>query len=275
MKREIRARVLVDNNTKSSLAPEWGLSVFIEYGDQRILLDTGASGLFAENAGELGIPVDQVDFGVLSHAHFDHGDGLERFFELNSRADFYVRKGVKENCYSRADSVIGRYIGIKKGILDAYADRIVYVDGAYSPAQGVTLLPHTTPGLEEIGRKAGLFVWENGGWKPDSFDHEQSLIFETDAGLVIFNSCSHGGADHVIQETAQAFPGKHIEALIGGFHLFRSEDSDVYALADRIRSTGIHRIYTGHCTGDRAMEILKREMGSSVEALYTGLEIVI
>ena len=44
-------------------------------------------------------------------------------------------------------------------------------------------------------------------------------------------------------------------------------------LADRIRKTGIRRICTGHCTGERAMEILKEELGDMAEQIYTGFEI--
>ena len=44
-------------------------------------------------------------------------------------------------------------------------------------------------------------------------------------------------------------------------------------LADRIRKTGIRRICTGHCTGERAMEILKEELGAMAEQIYTGFEI--
>ena len=44
-------------------------------------------------------------------------------------------------------------------------------------------------------------------------------------------------------------------------------------LADRIKKTGIRRICTGHCTGERAMEILKEELGDMAEQIYTGFEI--
>ncbi len=46
----MRATVLVDNLEHNGLKGEWGLSIYIEYRDKKILLDTGASGLFAENA---------------------------------------------------------------------------------------------------------------------------------------------------------------------------------------------------------------------------------
>ena len=100
-------------------------------------------------------------------------------------------------------------------------------------------------------------------------------MFDTEKGLVIFNSCSHGGADNIIKEVAATWPDKHICAYIGGLHLFRSPDEEVYEFARRVRETGIKKIYTGHCTGERAMEILKEELGNVIEELYTGLEIEI
>ena len=42
----------------------------------------------------------------------------------------------------------------------------------------------------------------------------------------------------IIREAEAAFPGKQIYGLIGGFHLFRSEDQEVRELADRIIGQG-------------------------------------
>lgn len=151
----------------------------------------------------------------------------------------------------------------------------MFADGDFEIVPGVTLIPHRTPGLEEIGRKEELYVKKNGRKCPDCFDHEQSLVLDTDKGLVIFNSCSHAGADNIIQEIASVYPDRSIYALIGGFHLFRSSEEEVRALADRIRGTGIEKIYTGHCTGKRAFRILKEELGDKAEQIHTGLEIVI
>ena len=71
----MKATVLVDNISHDNIIGEWGLSIFIEYQDKKILLDTGASGLFLRNAEKLGIDMKAVDFGVLSHAHYDHAHG--------------------------------------------------------------------------------------------------------------------------------------------------------------------------------------------------------
>lgn len=268
----MRIIILVDNNTRDTLQVEWGLSLFIEYEGHRILLDAGTTGIFADNAEALGISVEKIELAVLSHAHYDHADGLERFFQVNKKAKCYIRNCCGADCYDRKKD---KYIGIREGLLEAWADRFVRVEGDYELLPGVTLLPHKTEGLEKAGEKVGMYRYRDGAWTPDDFSHEQSLVFETDRGLVICNSCCHGGADHIIEEVKQTFPGKKVYALIGGLHLYKASDEEVLALADEIRETGIEKVYTGHCTGERAMELLKRELGDAAAEIYTGMEIEI
>ena len=267
----MRAVILVDNLTHSDLTPEWGLSVYIEYNGHKILLDTGASGLFAENAAALGIDLTQVELGVLSHAHFDHADGMGVFFERNDHAPFYLRASCGEFCYDKEEEGY-HYEGIQKGLLAQYDNRLRYVEGTVSPLPGVYLLPHTTPGLEKLGEKAGMYLLQpDGSFLPDDFRHEQSLVFETERGLVIFNSCSHAGADNIVKEVAAAFPGKPIYAIAGGFHLFATPSHEVRAFAERLRDTGVQRVITGHCTGEEAYGILAEVLGDKAQQIYTGL----
>ena len=249
------------------------MAVHIQYQGHNILLDAGTTHIFAENADSMGIDLDQVEFGVLSHAHFDHSDGLDAFFERNTDAKFYLRKSCQENCYSKKGGTELSYIGIKEGYLERFADRFAYVEDELEVIPGVTLLPHKTEGLDQVGEHAGMYVKIRGKFQPDAFDHEQSLVFDTDRGLVVFNSCSHGGADNIIREVQNRWPDKNILAYIGGLHLFRSSDEEVYAFAKRVKETGIQCIYTGHCTGEKQMEILKAELGDVIHELYTGLEI--
>ncbi len=268
----MRATVLVDNLTKNNLSPEWGLSFYLEYEGKKILLDTGASGRFLENAEAMGLNLAEIDCGVLSHAHYDHADGMGAFFACNSKAVFYLREGTRENCYGKK-WCFRKYIGIHRGFLKTYRDRIRYVSGTYELLPGVTLVPHSTPGLEEIAKRVDLYVKEGGRLRPDSFAHEQSLVFDTPKGLVIFSSCSHGGADNIIREIEAAFHGKRLYAMLGGFHLYKSSEKEVRALAERIRRTGIQKIYTGHCTGKAAFAILEEELKDCARQIYTGMEI--
>ena len=72
----MKATVIVDNIGNDELEGEWGLCIYIEYDEKKILLDAGASGLFVENAKKLGISLGDVDYAVLSHYHKDHADGI-------------------------------------------------------------------------------------------------------------------------------------------------------------------------------------------------------
>ena len=268
----MRATVLVDNIASGKLRGEWGLSVYIEYEGRNILLDTGASDLFLKNAAGLGKDIASVDYAVLSHAHYDHSDGMRAFFARNPAAPFYLRESSGENCYAKK-WIFHKYIGLPRGILAEYKGRIVYAQGDFSLCPGVYLVPHKTAGLEEIGRRNRMYLLTRGGWKPDDFSHEQSLVFDTADGLVIFNSCSHGGAAAIIDEVKQTFPGRPVRALIGGFHIFSRPEEEVRQLARAIKDTGVGEIYTGHCTGDRAWRVLKEELGGMAHQLSVGLVI--
>lgn len=266
----MKATILTDNIENGSLKGEWGLSVYIEYGDKKILLDTGASELFAENAKKLELPLCGVDYAVLSHAHYDHADGMERFFAENDKASFYLQKSCLENCYFKK-WIIRKYIGIKKGMLKNTEPRLIYVSGDMELCPGVSLIAHRTQGLSAVGIRENMYRKTPDGFKPDDFSHEQSLVFDTEKGLVVFSSCSHGGAVNIINEIGEAFPDKKVYALIGGLHVFNKPDDEVRALADRIRQTGIEYIFTGHCTGDKQYKILKKELGDCVHQFKAGL----
>ncbi len=270
----MRIKVLMDNAESDGLLSEWGLSIYIEHGGKRILLDTGASAGFLENADRMGVDIRKVDFGVLSHAHYDHSDGMEAFFVRNDHAPFYLQACCKENCYSQHEDGL-KYIGIKAGLLEKYADRLVRVEGRLQVAEDILLLPHATEGLEELGAQIGMFTKEDGCMKPERFAHEQSLVFETRSGLVVFSSCSHGGAYNIVCEAREALHGKRIHALIGGFHLFKSTEDEVRSFAGRMKEAGVERILTGHCTGDRGIAILKEVLGGCVEKMHPGLELCI
>ncbi len=274
-------KVLIDNIASCcgsrKLFGEWGLSVYVEFEGKRYLLDTGASHLFAKNAGVMGVDLSKIDVGVLSHAHFDHSDGMAKFFALNKTAPFYLREGAGENCY-HTHKLLGRftyheYIGIHKGFLKRFAGRIRFAEGDMQIAPDVYLVPHKTPGLELIGERAHLSVREDGKYRYDSFDHEQSLVFDTPKGLFVMNSCSHGGADNIVKEIESTFPGKKIYAILGGFHLFRYKDEVVRSFAERLRELDVQKIYTGHCTGNRAFEILHEVLGDRAEQMRCGMTI--
>ncbi len=268
----LKATVLVDNTPDAGLAGEWGLAIFIEYDGRRILLDAGCSPLLMTNAEKLGIDLRTVDAGVLSHAHYDHSLGLSAFFEYNSTASFYIRESAAENCYSRR-GFIHRYIGLPKGITSTYKERFIRVSGDVTLFPGVFLIPHRTCDFTGVDTAKNMMRFENHRYIPDDLSHEQSLVFDTAEGLVIFNSCSHGGADRIVAEIRDTFPDKPILAMIGGFHLSHSNDAEILRMSAALEHSGVRKIYTGHCTGDHAYQVMNRYFNGNVTQLKCGLEI--
>lgn len=263
--------VIVDNNSNGTMKGEWGLSILVEYGDKKILADVGASDLFATNLEKLGFEIADVDYATLSHAHYDHANGMPTFFKKNKKAKFYLRESTGENCYYKY-LFASKYIGIPRNVLKDYEERMEIVSGDYELTPGVYLIPHKTKNLEKIGRREKMYQRTASGWRPDNFSHEQSLVLDTDKGLVIINCCSHGGAVNIINEIKNTFPDRKVYGLIGGFHLFNKSDKEVRKVAEEIRRTGIDFVCTGHCTKERAFEILKEELGDSLLQLQVGLE---
>ena len=271
---KIDITVISDNISMGTLQGEWGLSLLVKYGDKKILVDAGASELFMENMEKLGESIADTDYAILSHAHYDHANGMPAFFEHNSRAKLYLRDKTASDCYDRK-FIFRKYIGIPKNMLEEYADRIEKVSDVLKVSEGVHLIPHSTPGLSSVGKRERMYRKTPAGWIADDFAHEQSVIFETDKGLLIINSCSHAGVANILNEVREVFPDKKIYGYIGGFHLFNKNEEEVRRVGDVLKETSMDYICTGHCTKEKAFDILKEQLGDKVEQLHVGLKIVI
>ena len=269
MDHKVKMTVLIDNVASEPLAAEWGLSILINVDHRKILLDTGASHLFAQNADLLGIDLSDVDIGVLSHAHYDHADGLDTFFQVNQNAPFLLREGSCENCYGVKDGEM-QYDGIRNGILKDHEARIQYVNGTFQIAEGIWLLPHRKADYSAIALRNELFSMRDGKLCPDDFAHEQSLVIETKQGLIVFNSCSHTGMTNILADIQEMLGRCDVYAYVGGLHLYKMTDEELDALCDEIRRSSIAHIYTVDCTGDHAFHILKAALGDRIQQFSSG-----
>lgn len=280
----MKITVLMENTAPEgcALIPEAGLSLYIEYRGHKLLLDAGASGRFAENAEQLGVDLSAVETAVLSHGHYDHADGLGRFFQANNSAKVYMGPGAAGPYYSTGKD--GHYfIGIRRSVWDGWRDRFAEVKEATALMEGVWLIPDTCRDPEFAGQATDLlFKRGEGDFIPDDFRHEQSLVLEGERGLVLFNSCSHSGIVNIVRGVQEQLPGKQIYAVAGGFHMFGKGEHDmncsreyVFRVADALKELGVEQVYTGHCTGQAALTLLKERFGPGCHALYTGQEIVL
>ena len=274
--------VLMENTAPegSCLSAEAGLSLYIEHRGHKLLLDAGSSGKFADNAAALGIDLSQVELAVLSHGHYDHSDGLRRFFAANQTAKVYARTGAGGPYFSTSQGS-PRFIGVHRDIWEGFRDRFVLSDALSQPMEGVWLVPETVHGGPFASQETNLLrkVGQD-QFVPDDFSHEQSLVLEGERGLVVFNSCSHGGIVNIVQGVTEQL-GRPVYAVVGGLHMFSPKAPSgmnctpdyARSVADALLEQGVERVYTGHCTGEAAFAVLKERLGNRLQALTTGLTV--
>ena len=77
---KLKVTIVVDNRSfKPSLIATWGLSMYIEADDTKILFDTNSSwNILKHNAEMLQIPLEELDIIFISHWHGDHTGGLKK-----------------------------------------------------------------------------------------------------------------------------------------------------------------------------------------------------
>ena len=279
----MKITVLAENKGRDGLTAEHGLSLYVEHEGKKYLIDTGAGDAFYRNAQLLDIDLRDVDAAFISHAHNDHAGGLAFFLSWNKKARVFMgAEAASASCWKiQPDSET--FIGIPEHFISSFEQRYSFVEGANEVLPRIWMLPHSTPGLAQRGKRACLFVKNGEDVVPDDFSHEYTVVFDTDEGTVVFSSCSHAGADNVVKEVMEALPGKKVRAFLGGFHVMGPggvetlgmPESEVRELADSLRSLDIGKIYTGHCTGDPGFAILKDELGDALSYMSTGTVIEI
>lgn len=281
----MKVQILIENTTNSNLIAEHGLSIFIEYNDKKILLDTGTTSAFIDNAEKMGIDIGKADFCVLSHGHYDHSGGFAEYLKNNPDKKIYAMKTITDDYYSASGGNI-HPIGVPKDVYPAYKENFVLLDEATKLAEGIYVMPHKNcDELEKIAARAKLYKKVEGEYGPDDFSHELSLVFDTEEGLVIFNSCSHSGIVNIIEEVKDYFGlDKKVRAFIGGLHMKGksgdreiciSSEMEIERIVEYLKNNNVEKLYTGHCTGMVGYELIKKYMGENIEYISTGSEIIL
>jgi 7,8-dihydropterin-6-yl-methyl-4-(beta-D-ribofuranosyl)aminobenzene 5'-phosphate synthase len=277
----MRVTSLIENSrleTADELTAEFGLSMLIEHGGSTVLFDMGSSSAFADNAARLAIDVAEVDAAVVSHQHFDHGGGLARFLEANTRAKVYLREAPLAGRHFRAFAVLDRAIGLDLEVVEQNQDRFEFVGGTHEIAPQVFLVTAIGSAHQRPRGNRKLYVRRDTGFAHDPFDHELLMLVREDDGMAVFTGCSHSGVLNLMDAAIEAFPETPIKAVFGGFHLIglpfydsmAASRREVEALGREILERVSGPVFTGHCTGKKAFPILKGVMGDRLQEFPTG-----
>ena len=269
-------------NTKTDerigLTAEHGLSLHISLGQETILFDTGASGALSDNAERLGIDLPHVDAAVLSHHHYDHGGGLHRFFSLNHNATVYLKRPPEGACYFKDSPKYERFIGLDSEILKTHRGRFTYVEQTTEILTGVYIFPKIGNTRPKPKGNSRLYIKKGTTWSVDPFEHELAMAVRENDTLSIFTGCAHNGLLNIIDTISATFGRIPIRLVIGGFHLVTipkststaDSENDIRNIAATIDQYLVGMVYTGHCTSDKAYDILKSVLGEKMQRLHTG-----
>lgn len=266
--------VLVENDAaRDDLGAEHGLSLWIETTNGNVLFDTGASGLFAENAENLGIDLSAADAVVLSHGHYDHAGGLSYALDRTS-APLYVGKDATMPKRKRGPEGLCD-IGCDSTVVNDFANRdsgsgLSLVTGLQKILPGIAVLP-AVPMDEAAPADNGRLLRERDGKiEQDPFDDELSLLLNGRDHVVVVTGCSHRGIANIVAAARQAYTGPASVPwqIVGGFHLSHENE-------DRVRSIGralsdVAELRAGHCTGAEAFGILAEMLPGRVGPIPAG-----
>jgi len=255
---------------------EWGLSVLVETGDLKILLDTCTSISVPHNAPILGVDLSAIDKIVLSHGHYDHTGGLKEVLAKTGAVEIIAHPDIWAKKYIRGGEW-ERYIGIPfpREELEALgATFTLRKDPVWISDDIVTTgeIPMTTE-YEEID--PNLYVKEDDQWLPDPLLDDRALIVVTDEGLVVILGCAHRGAINTIRHAQQITGVEQIHTVIGGTHLIGASEERVLSTASAFQELGVQRVGVSHCTGLPSSMLLAQQLGGSFFFNNTGTSITV
>lgn len=271
-------KVLAENISENeNLGSEHGLSLYIETEKHKILFDTGASGLFSENAAKLNVDLADIDIAVISHGHYDHGGGLDTFLALNSKAKVYIQEKAFGEYYGYDQNHDLEYIGLDVALKQS--DRFVLLSGTYLIDNELKLLSGVKGRRFFPSSNSNLLMKSGNGYIKDDFSHEQNLIINANDKKVLITGCAHNGIVNII-EHFRAEEGVMPDFVIGGFHLSNPdtkemEDPQILSKIAEFFLDTKATYYTCHCTGQRSYEVLKGRLDESIFYFSVGGQLIV
>ena len=260
--------VLMENTAACpDLQAEHGLSVYMETSGHKILADTGQSSHTWDNAVKMGVDLNAIDTVIISHGHYDHAGGLLSFAKMNPNAEIYMQKSAAGAFYHGE-----RYIGIDRNILDL--PRLHLIDGDKKIDEELSLFSGISGHRNSPSGNRLLTEKINGADVQDSFRHEQYLVVTENEKKILLSGCAHNGILNILDRYRELYNSDPY-AVISGFHMMKNtaytqkEVRDIEQTAKELSRLPTI-FYTGHCTGQPAIEIMSRYMPDNLKPVHTG-----
>jgi 7,8-dihydropterin-6-yl-methyl-4-(beta-D-ribofuranosyl)aminobenzene 5'-phosphate synthase len=234
----MRISVLTENYAGIATMAEHGLSYLIEFDGKRILFDTGQSDMFLKNAIKLNINPEDIDMIVLSHGHFDHGNGLRYL----AGGNLLCHPGCFARRFRKSDY---SYIG-----LEFTRDKLKEKFNLTTSKEPFKIsekifFQGEIPRLTDFESQKTSFVFEDRN--PDFVTDDSSLVLILSEGLFILTGCGHSGIVNTVENAKKITGKKDIFGIMGGFHL-KEVDFQLNETIRYLRKNNVRHIMPSHCT---------------------------
>lgn len=275
---------LIENTSATEqLKAEHGLSLYIENGGEKYLIDAGASDRLMINAQRMRLNLSAVKKIAVSHNHSDHVGGIESVLKINPDVKIYARSACVGDYYAKY-GMLKIPLGMVSDLYEAYPDNFIFYNRFHEIAPGFFAMANEIPDYTMYCEDNHLFKMSGGRLVRDDFQHEAFFVIFPDnnrsGGCVVISSCSHCGIVNILKTVKKYFPESPIISVIGGFHLMGSSTKKLCCSIEYVDKTineimavetGI--IYTCHCTGLTGYGIMKARLGDRIQYLQTGEEL--
>ena len=258
--------VLIDNNAAMpDLLREHGLSMWIEYGDKRILWDTGQSDLLLANAQKLGVDVAAADSIAISHGHYDHTGGLPAVLAVAKKAELYMHPEAMQPRYSRKQTV--HPVGIPPAASQSLKAHPLHWIKSWTQIHSGVFLTGPIPRSSTLEDTGGAFYLDADCTVPDRITDDQALVIESEKGLIVILGCAHSGVVNTLEYVSLKTGKKTIHTVIGGMHLIHADRQRLDFTVGAFRKYDVQNIIPLHCTGQTASNFLNNQLGDRVVSL--------
>ena len=261
----MRITVICENTVGRRIGlGEHGFSAFIEMNGENYLFDTGAGLSVVKNSLELNKDLKTIKKIFLSHGHSDHTGGLPEVLKLTGKVDVHAHPSIfldRIHLTKEGDKEIKRFVGLpyKKRYLELLGAHFILNTNFTEVAKGV-FLTGEVPRKTSFEKPDPLLLSETEGKiGQDVFSDDQSLILDTEKGLVLVLGCAHSGMINIINYVINKTGNENFYAILGGTHLdFLTEEQREQSIK-ALKKTKLEKIGVCHCTGMRAAFRLQQE----------------
>lgn len=271
----MKITTLIENESGSheGLYVEHGISLYIEADGKKILFDTGASGNFIDNAKSLGIKLEDLDYVIISHGHYDHSGGFKRLIEeINPNIKLFIGSEFFNKKYSLRPN--GEYDSTGSPFNEEFLKEknlsFDYIDGDVTKiTENIMIFTKFNRNSEFENINETMYINTGDGYEKDMFRDEISLGIKTDKGLIVIVGCSHAGIVNIldsIDNTTQT----DIYAVVGGTHLIKEDDEKINKIIDYLKEKEIKVIGACHCTGKQGETMLSQQLEDNFITNNTG-----